>query len=131
MATVIFTSYRGPGNQSITAREPLVSPLKPGVLYVQDIFRGGAMTEAEALCRGLLQNAAARQSVVARVGPEEASADYLAGFSAGVDSGYVAALALALGVMTGESPTALIEDAQSQAAVDATFPFELYIEEAS
>ena len=86
------------------------------------------MTEAEALCRGFLQNAAARQSVVARVGPEEASADYLSGFSAGVDSGYVAGLALALGAMTGESPTALIEDARSRAAVDATFPFELYVE---
>ena len=86
------------------------------------------MTEAEALCRGFLQNAAARQSVVARVGPEEPSADYLAGFSAGLDSGYVAALALALGAMTGESPTTLIEDAQSQAAVDSAFPFELYIE---
>jgi hypothetical protein len=86
------------------------------------------MTEAEALCRGLLQNAAARQSVVARAGPEAASADYLAGFSAGLDSGYVAALALALGVMTGESPTALIEEAQGQAAVEATFPFELYVE---
>lgn len=86
------------------------------------------MTEAEALCRAFLQNAAARQSVVSRIGPESASADYLAGFSAGLDAGYVAALALALGVMTGESPTALIEDAQSQAAVDATFPFELYLD---
>ena len=86
------------------------------------------MTEAEALCRGFLQNAVAHQSVVARIGPQEPSADYLAGFSAGFDSGYVAALALALGLMTGESPTALIEDAQSQAAVDSAFPFELYIE---
>jgi threonine/homoserine/homoserine lactone efflux protein len=86
------------------------------------------VTDAEALCRGFLQNAAARQSVVARVGPEEPSADYLAGFSAGLDSGYVAALALALGVMTGESPTALIADAQGQAAVDSAFPFELYTE---
>lgn len=86
------------------------------------------MTDAEALCRGFLQNAAARQSVLARVGPETPSADYLAGFSAGVDSGYVAALAVALGAMTGESPTALIEDAKSRAAVDTTFPFELVIE---
>ena len=86
------------------------------------------MTDAEALCRGFLQNAAARQSVLARVGPEAPSADYLAGFSAGVDSGYVAALAVALGAMTGESPTALIEDAKSRAAVDTTFPFELFIE---
>lgn len=86
------------------------------------------MTDAEALCRGFLQNAAARQSVVARVSPEVPSADYLAGFSAGVDSGYVAALAVALGAMTGESPTALVEDAKSRAAVDATFPFELFVE---
>ena len=87
--------------------------------------------EREALCRGFLQNAAARQSVVARVQPEAPSADYLAGFSAGRDAGHVAGIALALGVMTGQSPTALIEDAQSQAAVDSEFPFELLIEEAS
>lgn len=84
--------------------------------------------EVEALCRGFLQNAAARQSVVSRVQPEEPSADYLAGFSAGWDAGQVAALALAVAVISGESPTALIEDAQSHAAVDAAFPFELYLE---
>ena len=86
------------------------------------------MDESEALCRGFLQNATARQSIVARVQPEEPSADYLAGFSAGFDSGQVAALALALGVFTGESPSALVQDAKSQAAVDAAFPFELYVE---
>ena len=86
------------------------------------------MTEIEALCRGFLQNATARQSVVAGVQPEEPSADYLAGFSAGLDAGHVAALALALSVITGESPTALIEDAKSRAAVDSTFPFELFLE---
>jgi hypothetical protein len=86
------------------------------------------VTEIEALCRGFLQNATARQSVVARVAPEEPSADFLAGFSAGFDAGQVAALALALGVMTGESPTALIAEAQGQAAVETTFPFELYLE---
>lgn len=86
------------------------------------------MTEAEALCRGFLQNAVARRSVVARVGPDLPSADYLAGFSAGFDSGQVAALALAVGVLSGESPTALIEDAHGQAAVDSAFPFELHLE---
>lgn len=86
------------------------------------------MTEAEALCRGFLQNAVARRSVVARVGPEAPSADYLAGFSAGFDSGQVAALALAVGVLSGESPTALIEDAHGQAAVESAFPFELHVE---
>lgn len=86
------------------------------------------MTEAEALCRGFLQNVAARRSVVARAGPEVLSADYLAGFSAGFDSGQVAALALAVGVMSGESPTALIEDAHGQASVESAFPFELHLE---
>ena len=86
------------------------------------------MTEAEALCRGFLQNVAARRSVVARVGPEEPSADYLAGFSAGFDSGQVAALALAVGLMSGESPTVLIDDAHGQAAVESAFPFELHVE---
>ena len=87
--------------------------------------------ETAALCRGFLQNAAARQSIVARVQTEAPSADYLAGFSAGRDAGQVAGIALALGVMTGQSPTSLVEDAQSQAAVDAAFPFDLSIEEAS
>ena len=86
------------------------------------------MNDSEALCRGFLQNATARQSVVARVQPDDPSADYRAGFSAGFDSGQVAALALALGVLTGESPTALVEGARSHAAVDAAFPFELYLE---
>ena len=86
------------------------------------------MTEAEALCRGFLQNAVARRAVVARAGPGTPSVDYLAGFSAGFDSGQVAALALAIGVMSGESPTALIEDAHGQAAVESAFPFELHLE---
>ncbi len=85
--------------------------------------------EVEALCRGFLQNAAARHAIVARVGPEEASAEYLAGFSAGWEAGQVAALALAVGVMAGESPTGLIADVQAQAAMDVTFPFELHVNE--
>ncbi len=88
------------------------------------------MTEVEALCRGLLQNAAARQSIVARVGPEEPSADFLTGYGAGLEAGQVAGLALALSIISGESPTALIEDAQSQAAMDSAFPFEVYFEDA-
>jgi hypothetical protein len=86
------------------------------------------MGEVEALCRGFLQNAAARQAIVARVAPEEPSADYLAGFSAGREAGEVAGLALALSVLSGESPTALIADAQGQAAMDVTFPFELHVD---
>lgn len=87
------------------------------------------MTDVEARCRGFLQNAAARQSDVAQVEPEVASADYLTGFSAGWGAGQVAALALAVGVISGRSPSAVIADARSQAAVDSAFPFELYLEE--
>lgn len=86
------------------------------------------MTEAEAMCRGFLQNAAARRSVIARVSPEAPSADYLTGFSAGFEAGQVAGLALAVGVMSGESPSALIHDAEGQAAVESAFPFELHVE---
>jgi hypothetical protein len=89
------------------------------------------MTDVEALCRGFLQNAAARQAVVARVQPETPSADYLAGFNAGREAGEVAALALVVGVLTGESPAALVQDAGSQAVMDLTFPFEVYLDEAS
>ncbi|HEX3621640.1 MAG TPA: hypothetical protein VHT97_04920 [Acidimicrobiales bacterium] len=84
-----------------------------------------------ALCRGLLQNAAARQLVFSRAEPEVASAEYLTGFGAGWEAGHVSALALALSVLTGESPAALVEDARAQAAVDLSFPFDVHIEEAS
>jgi hypothetical protein len=83
--------------------------------------------QVEAMCRAFLQNAAARQRVVSRVAPEEPSADYLTGFGEGREAGELSALALILSVITGESATALIEEAQSQAAVDAAFPFELHI----
>jgi hypothetical protein len=87
--------------------------------------------EIEALCRGLLQNAAARQLVFSRVEPEVASADYLTGFGAGWEAGQVASLALALSVLTGESPTTLIEDARAHAAMDLAFPFDVHVEAAS
>jgi len=86
------------------------------------------MTDVEALCRGFLQNAAARQSVIARAEPDEPSADYLSGFGAGWAAGQVAGLALAVAAMSGDSPTTLIDDARSQAAVDSAFPFELDLE---
>lgn len=83
------------------------------------------------LCRGLLQNAAARQLVFSRVEPEAPSADYLTGFGAGWEAGHVSALALALSVLTGESPAALVEDARARGSVDLAFPFDLHIEAAS
>jgi len=100
----------------------------PDTVCLEQLGEEGVVTEVEALCRGLLQNAAARQAIVARVGPEEPSADFLTGYAAGMEAGQVAGLALAVSVITGESPTALIEDSQSQAAMDSAFPFEVYIE---
>lgn len=84
-----------------------------------------------ALCRGLLHNAAARQLALSRAEPEAPSAEYLTGFGAGWEAGHVAGMALALSVLTGESPTALVEDARAQAAVDLSFPFEVHFEAAS
>ena len=86
------------------------------------------MDEIEALCRGFLSNAAARQWAVAKVQPEAAGADYLTGFGAGWEAGHVAALALVVSMLSGESATVLIEDALSEAAVEAAFPFELHVE---
>lgn len=87
--------------------------------------------EGVAVCRGLLQNAAARQLALSRVEPEAPSADYLTGFGAGWEAGQVAGMALALSVLTGESATALVEDARAQAAVDLSFPFDVQFEAAS
>jgi hypothetical protein len=83
----------------------------------------------EALCRAFLQNAAARHRVVARTAPENPSADYLTGFGEGREAGELSALALVLSIITGGSATVLMEEARSQAEVDAAFPFELHIED--
>ena len=87
--------------------------------------------DREAMLRGLLQNAAARQLVFSRAEPEQPSADYLTGFGAGWEAGHVAALALAVSVLTGGSPPELVAEAQAQAAMDLSFPFDLHVEAAS
>ncbi len=84
-------------------------------------------TEIEAQLRGFLLNAAARQWAVSQVDPTTPSADYLTGFGAGWEAGHVSALALVMSIVTGGSVTETIEDARTQAAVDAAFPFELHV----
>ncbi len=86
------------------------------------------MDDIEALCRGFLQNAAARQWATSRVAPEAPSADYLTGYGDGWEAGQVAGLALALSIIIGESPNRLIENALNGAAVDTAFPFDLFVE---
>jgi hypothetical protein len=83
----------------------------------------------EALCRGFLQNAAARQLAVSLVAPEAPTVEYLAGFGDGWEAGHVAGLALALSVITGESLLTLIEDAASQAAVETAFPVDFIVDD--
>ena len=84
--------------------------------------------ELEGLARGLLHNAAARQWAASRAEPEVKSAEYLTGFAAGHEAGEVAAMALIVSLLSGESATALIDEVRAQAAVDAAFPFDLEIE---
>ncbi|HVF14635.1 MAG TPA: hypothetical protein VM942_08550 [Acidimicrobiales bacterium] len=86
------------------------------------------MDDIESLCRGFLQNAAARHWAVARGAPEAPTAEYLTGFGDGWEAGHVAALALVVSMFSGESIIALIEEAGAQAAVESAFPFDLIIE---
>lgn len=85
------------------------------------------MDYVESMCRGFLLNAAARHWAVASVAPDAPTVDYLTGFGDGWEAGHVAALALVVSMMSGDSITALIDDAASQAAVEAAFPFDLVI----
>jgi|GEM_PF-2061642 len=87
------------------------------------------MDDIESLCRGFLQNAAARHWAVARVAPEAPTADYLTGYGDGWEAGHVAALALVVTMMSGESMTGLIEEAGARAAVESAFPFDLIVED--
>jgi hypothetical protein len=85
------------------------------------------MDDIESMCRGFLQNAAARKWAVAKVAPEAPTADYLTGFGDGYEAGHVAALALVVGMLSGESMLGLIEEADAQAAIESTFPFDMII----
>ena len=84
--------------------------------------------EIEAMCRSLLSNAAARDWAASRAAPEVPTVEYRTGFAAGHEAGEVAALALVVSMLSGESATALVDEARSRAAVDAAFPFELHFE---
>lgn len=84
-------------------------------------------SEIEAQLKDFLLNAAARQWAVSQVDPDQPSADYLTGFGAGWEAGQLAALALVMSMLTGGSVTEIVEDARTEAAVDAAFPFELHV----
>jgi hypothetical protein len=81
----------------------------------------------ESMCRGFLQNAAARQWAVALVAPEVPTVEYLTGYGDGWEAGHVAALALVVSMISGESMTDLIDGAGSRAAIESAFPFDMII----
>lgn len=85
------------------------------------------LEELEAVCRGLLRNAAARGWAATRAEPETPTPEYRTGFAAGYEAGELAALALVVSMLSGDSATALVDEARSQAAVEAEFPFELHV----
>jgi hypothetical protein len=62
--------------------------------------------------------------------PETPSADYLTGVKSGQLDGQLSTVAMILGLLIDESPTRLLEDARSQAAVEQAFPFDLHIDPA-
>ncbi|MEA2971580.1 MAG: hypothetical protein QOG82_38 [Actinomycetota bacterium] len=88
------------------------------------------VVDIESMCRGFLQNAAARQGAIAQVAPEAPTVEYLTGFGDGWEAGHVAALALVVSMISGESMTDLLDDAGSRAAVESAFPFDLVIVDA-
>lgn len=82
------------------------------------------------LLTGFLHNAAARHQAVAQLAPSAPSDGYLTGYGDGWEAGQVAGLALALSVLTGASPAALIDDATAAASVNTAFPVEFEFEAA-
>ncbi|MCA1696592.1 MAG: hypothetical protein LC749_18755 [Actinobacteria bacterium] len=86
------------------------------------------LREIEALCLGLLHNAAARRQAAALVEPDSPSVDFRTGFAAGREAGEMAGLALALGALTGESPTGLVDEAVVSAAVDGVLPVDFHFD---
>lgn len=86
------------------------------------------MTDLEAMVRAFLHNAAGRHWAASRAEPETPSVDYRTGYADGREAGQVSALALVVSSITGESATALVEEAMVQAAVDSALPFDLHLE---
>ena len=88
------------------------------------------MDDIESMCRGFLQNAAARHWAVAQVAPEAPTVDYLSGFGDGWEAGHVEAFALVVSMLSGESMTDLMNDSGTRAAVESAFPFDLVVVDA-
>jgi hypothetical protein len=86
------------------------------------------MSEIEMVCRDILHRVAHQERLIARGDPETPSVDYLTGFAAGRLDGQLSTAAIVLGLLVDQSPTQLLEEARSQAAVEESFPFDLHID---
>lgn len=88
------------------------------------------MEEIETMCRSVLQRSGAREFTFSQAAPEVPSVDFRSGYSEGQLVGQLNMAALILGIVTGESPTTILEDVWAQAKVENAFPFDLHIDPA-
>lgn len=86
------------------------------------------MNEVETVCRDILHRVSLQERLVSRGAPETPSPEFLTGFAAGQLDGRMSTAAIVLAVLLDDSPSRLLEDARSQAAVEESFPFDLHIE---
>jgi len=85
------------------------------------------MEEVEMMCRSILQRAGAREYTLSQSAPEVPTVDYRSGVAEGQLTGQMTTAALMLGLVTGESPTKILEEARVQAQVERDFPFDLHM----
>ena len=81
------------------------------------------------LSEHLTQRLSKRRLVRRDYSPESPSPEWLTGFAAGQIEGQLSTAAIVLGLLTDQSPTRILEEARSQAAVQAAFPFDLHVHE--
>jgi hypothetical protein len=92
---------------------------------------GGTMEpveEVEMMCRSILQRAGAREYTMSQSAPEVQSVDFKSGYAEGQLTGQLTTAALMLGLLKGESPSKILDDARAQAKVDNAFPFDLHMQ---
>jgi hypothetical protein len=88
------------------------------------------MEEIEMMCRSILQRAGAREYTMSQSAPEAPTVEFRSGYSEGQLAGQLTTAALILAIVTGESPSTVLDDARAQAKVENAFPFDLHIDPA-
>ncbi len=85
------------------------------------------LQEIEMMCRSILQRAGAREYTMSQSAPEVETVDYRNGYAEGQLTGQLTTAALMLGLVTGESPSKILDEARAQAQVENAFPFDLHM----